>query len=375
MRPVDRAPKDVHVLHVVPGLGPGGMELTMGRVITSLAQAGIRHSIACLKGEADIADRLPASTDIHCFHSRPNEPQLPLRIARLIRTVRPTVIHARNWGAWPDSAAGRLLARPIVPLVFSFHGLGRAGYMPLRRRVASWFLSRMTTYLFTVSEQSKRMLVDKWGWPADRTNVIPNGVDIQRFCPSGNSNPRKQLIVGTVGNLRPVKNHAILVRACADLVRRGMDLQLHIAGEGALRSDLTALAESLGIGGRFQLVGLIEDVPKFLHGLDVFVLSSDSEQHPNALNEAMACGLSCVATEVGCVEELLDSGRCGRIVSPGDTAGLTAALADLLADRKQRERLGASARQRACDHYSSQRMVTAYEEMYRRLSLRTTKQP
>ena len=218
----------VHVLHVVPGLGAGGMELTMGRVITGLTQAGMRHSIACLKGEADIADRLPASTDIHCFHSWPNELRLPFRLARLISTIRPTVIHARNWGAWPDTAVGRLMAKPIVPLVFSFHGLGRAGYMPLRRRVASWFLSRMTTSLFTLSEESRRLLVAKWGWPAHRTAVIPNGVDTQRFCPSGSSRPDGPLVVGTVGNLRPVKNHALLVRACAELVRRGAVSYTHL---------------------------------------------------------------------------------------------------------------------------------------------------
>ena len=126
-----------HVLHVVPGLGPGGMELAMGRVIGRLTGNGMRHSVACLKGDAEIAARLPAETDIHCLHSRPNEPQLPARLGRLVRRVRPTVIHARNWGAWPDMAVGRLLAWPIVPMIFSFHGFGKAGYMPLRRRLAS----------------------------------------------------------------------------------------------------------------------------------------------------------------------------------------------------------------------------------------------
>jgi len=105
----------VHVLHVVPGLGPGGMELAMGRVISLLTGDGMRHSIACLEGQPRIAGRLPSETGIHCFHSRPNEPQLPARLGQLVREIRPTVIHARNWGAWPDMAVGRLLAWPIVP--------------------------------------------------------------------------------------------------------------------------------------------------------------------------------------------------------------------------------------------------------------------
>ncbi len=358
----------VHVLHVVPGLMPGGMELTMARVICGLRRNGVRHSIVCLKGEAEIAGVLPATVDIHCLHSRPNEPQLPLRMARLIRRIHPTVIHARNWGAWPDTAVGRLLAWPVVPLVLSFHGLGNAGFMPLRRRLASWMLARTATCLFTVSNQSKTLMVAKWGWPGRRVRVIPNGVDTDRFHPVDRSGRHGRIIVGTVGNLRPVKNHALLVRACGDLVRRGLDLEVRIAGEGEERENLVSLAKKLGLEDRLKLHGRVEDVPGFLHELDIFVLSSDSEQHPNALNEAMACGAACVSTRVGCVEELLDYGRCGRIVQPGDPAEMAAALGDLAKDPARRQRLGTAARQRACDHYSLKRMLAAYDDMYRQAS-------
>lgn len=356
-----------HVLHVVPGLGPGGMELILGRVITGLAGRGLRHSIACLKGEAEIADRLPPETDIHCLHARPNELGLPWRLRRLIRDVRPTVIHARNWGAWPDVAVARLMAWPPVPLIFSFHGLGVAGRMPLRRRLAFRILPRITTYLFTLSEESRRTLIDQYGWPR-RCAVIPNGVDTDAFRPAPARPAGGRLVVGTVGNLRPVKNHALLVRACADLVAQGLDLEVRIAGEGDERPRLTALAESSGMADRLRLVGRRDDVPGFLRGLDIFALTSDSEQHPNALTEAMACGLPCVATRVGGVPELLDGGRCGRIVEPGDRRGLAAALHDVALAPDRGRALGEAARVRACEHYSLERMIDRYEALYTRLS-------
>ena len=359
--------KDIHVLHVVPGLGPGGMELVMAGVIRGLSD-GMRHSIACLKGEPEIAESLPPQTDIHCFRSRPNEPQLPARLGRLIRALRPSVIHARNWGAWPDTAVGRLLAPPPVPLIFSFHGLGRAGYMPLRRRAASRILVRMTSHLFTVSLQSKRMLMARWGWPEGKVQVIPNGVDTERFRPADRPRRPGPVVVGSVGNLRPVKNHALLLRACAELARRGLRVKVRIAGEGELRAELQALADALGLGGRVELPGRVRDVPGFLHGLDVFVLSSDSEQHPNALNEAMACGLPCIATDVGSVEEILAGGEYGCIVPPGDVAALTAGLERLIRDPALRRRLASAGRRRVCEHYSLRKMLTAYEEMYRRWS-------
>jgi len=347
------------------------MELALARVITGLSNGnGMRHSIACLKGDAVIADYLPRQTYIQCFHSRPNEPQLPLRLVRFIRKIRPTIIHARNWGAWPDVALARFGTWPPVPLIFSFHGVGEAGYMPLRRRLASRFLVRMTTCLFTVSENTRQMLVQQWGWPERNVAVIPNGVDTRRFRPGKKITPSPSVVVGSVGSLRPVKNHALLVRACAQLATEGVDLELRIAGEGPERAKLRRLAESLHFAARLKLHGHVENTPDFLRDLDIFVLSSESEAHPNALIEALACGIPCLATRVGSVTEVLDGERYGLLVEPADAPGLARALLALINNPDLRTKLGSAGRQRACDNYSMERMLTSYAKLYERFSLR-----
>jgi len=361
--------KKLHILHVVPGLGPGGMELAMAQVVSGLNDAGMRHSIACLKGGPVIADRLPEATAIYCFHARPNEPQLPFRLARLVHKLRPDVIHARNWGAWPDIAIGRLLAWPFVPMIFSFHGLGEAGYMPWRRRMASKILVHAMTHLFTVSRQSREMLVKHWGWPAVLTEVIPNGVDTRRFFPYTGQRGHR-LAIGSVGNLRTVKNHALILKACARLVAEGVDLEIRIAGEGDQREPLTHLAQSLKLTERLDLPGRIEDVASFLNGLDIFVLSSDSEQHPNALNEAMACGIASIGTRVGCVEDLLDGERCGRIIEPGDTDGLETALREFAWDELLRRNFAEAGLKHVRSHYSLDVMIGRYRELYLRAARR-----
>jgi len=358
----------IHVLHIVPGLLPGGMELAMAQMISGLSDPSIRHSVVCLKGEPEIADRLPPVTEIHCMHARPNELQLPWRLASLLRRLRPTAIHARNWGAWPDAILAGRLVRPRIPVILSFHGLGRAGYMPLRRRWASWCLARWAQALVTVSNQSRELMVGKWGWPEQKVEVIPNGVDTDCFRPREEIPLRDRIVIGTVGNLRPIKNHALLVEACGLLLRAGRDVELRIAGEGEERSRLLALAASLQLSQRVTLLGRVSEVPRFLQDLDIFVLSSDSEQHPNALNEAMACGLPCVATRVGCVEELLEAGRCGSIVPPGDRDLLASAMDRFLQDRGARQEYGARARARACSAYSLHRMLDNYRALYRRSS-------
>jgi glycosyltransferase involved in cell wall biosynthesis len=358
----------IHIVHVVPGLMPGGMELAMAQVISGLTGGRMRHSVVCLKGEPEIADRLPSSAEIHCMHARPNELRLPLRLAHLFRRVRPTVIHARNWGAWPDTVAAARLTWPRLPVILSFHGLGRAGYMPLRRRLASRLLARMAACLVTVSDRSRELMVANWGWPASKVQVIPNGVDTDRFRPGERPRSSDRIVIGTVGNLRPVKNQALLLEACGQLVHAGRDLEVRIAGEGEERSRLSALAESRQLTDRVRLCGRVEDVPQFLQDLDLFVLSSDSEQHPNALNEAMACGLACVATDVGSVGEMLDGGRCGRITPPGDRPAFAAAIDRFLADPATRQEYAARARQRACTCYSLSRMLDGYGALYRRFA-------
>jgi hypothetical protein len=111
----------------------------MAQVITGLTTARMRHSIACLKGEPEITDRLPQQTQIHCFNARPNESHLPFCLVRLVRRLRPHDIHARNRGAWPNENLARLFTFPVVPLVLSFHSLVRPTICPVEGD-SLWFL-------------------------------------------------------------------------------------------------------------------------------------------------------------------------------------------------------------------------------------------
>ncbi len=354
-----------HLMHVVPGLMPGGMELALAQVVTGVSKSGFRNSVVCLKGKPEIADKLPDGVRIYCLNAEPNEVALPFRLSRLIRKTRPDLIHARNWGAWPDIAIGRLLANYRIPFVFSFHGLGRAGYMPFRRRLASSVLVHLTTHLFTVSKQSRELMVKKWGWPLHRTMVIPNGVDTRRFIPKSIGDRESgKYIIGSVGNLRRVKNHALILKSISQLVKNGVDIELRIAGEGNQRDALLCLAKELGLEKRFFLEGRVDNVPRFLHGLDIFVLSSDSEQHPNALNEAMACRIACIATRVGCVEDVLDNGRCGIIVEPGNVGELETAIQKLVNDMNLRNKMAEAGYIQVISKYSLDAMVSRYSNFY-----------
>ena len=122
----------------------------------------------------------------------------------------------------------------------------------------------------------------------------------------------------------------------------------------------------VGDGDRLELPGRVEDIPSFLNQLDIFVLSSDSEQHPNALNEAMACGLASIATNVGCVEDLLDSGQCGIIIPPGDAMSLEKGLRDLFSNERLRQKYAEAGLKHVQTNYSLDVMVNRYRDLYQK---------
>lgn len=380
-------PDHIHVLHVLPQLGCGGMELALARVVAMEPLAQMRHTVIALRGANCLNGQLPPHVQVHCVQP-PGEgasdgvslPQtararglgerlsgrlLPVRLARIVSRLRPTLVHARNWGSWVDCAAAGAMLLGRVPLVYSFHGNSAPPPHTLRRRLGGRLLGAMTTRVFTVSNASRDWLRQEYWLDDGAMAVIPNGVDTQRFFPA-EAAPRegRPLVIGTVGNLTTVKNHALLVRACRELRSRGLAVQVRVAGEGPLRTDLQTLIAQLGLRDAFELCGHVSDVPAFLRQLDVFVLPSSSEAHPNALLEAMASGLPCAATSVGGVGQVLQDGACGLLVEKEDVLALTEALEALCRRPQLRRELSVAARRRVCHEYGMEKMAAAYAGLY-----------
>ena len=153
--------------------------------------------------------------------------------------------------------------------------------------------------------------------------------------------------IAAVGRLSAQKDHALLIRAFSRLPDTGERLLIY--GEGELRPELEALIERLGLSGRVLLPGQCGDIPEALNGAKLFVLSSDYEGMPNALLEAMALGLPCIATDCPCggPSSVIRNGENGLLVPVGDEGALSEAMATLLSDAELRRRLAQNAKQTA----------------------------
>jgi glycosyltransferase involved in cell wall biosynthesis len=192
-----------------------------------------------------------------------------------------------------------------------------------------------------------------WPWVRGRAIAIGNAIDVAEAPPRATrrADGVRPVRIGTLGRLMAQKNHALLLRAAARVVREAPDVRFVIGGDGPLRGELERQIVELGLTAHVELTGETRTPYAFLQSLDLFVLSSDWEGLPVVAMEAMACGVPVVATDVGGVAEIVDD-TTGVLCPPGDEAALAAAIVALARDRDRRLVLGDGARRRAereCD--------------------------
>jgi glycosyltransferase involved in cell wall biosynthesis len=194
--------------------------------------------------------------------------------------------------------------------------------------------------------------------------LIYNGVDTERFFPRPRAN-REPLIIGNLARLHRKNDQATLLRALALLEQReGMPpWRCRIAGDGPEAAALASLAVELGVDNRITFEGHVTDPVAYLQGLDIYVQSSIAEGLPNAILEAMACGLPIVATDVGGTRELVEHGRTGWLVTPGNPHALADALAHMLANIDGGRRFGEAGRQLVEERFAIDRMIRDTEAL------------
>jgi glycosyltransferase involved in cell wall biosynthesis len=362
---------------VVNALDGGGMERMLLALVRATAGKGWAHSICTLRGPGPLADRVPKSVPLISLDAPDGSRLTPIRLARIIGRVRPDLVHARSWGVWTDAALGNALAGRR-PLLLGFHGLdAKSGFSAADRRRAH-VLRRLSRRFACVSHAGRDQLAGQLGIPSDQIDLIPNGVDTERFAPPGEKErgacraalgfAPDAFVLGTVGNLTPVKDHATLLQAIRHCGDAGADVRLLIAGDGPLRSALTRQAEDSGVASQVVFAGSRGDVPALLGAMDVYVCSSLSEGMSNAILEALAVGLPVVATDVGDNRRLVDDGAVGVLVPAADPRALGDAVLGLCRDAARRRAFGRSARARAMACYPFARCVERHVALYRSLA-------
>lgn len=347
------------VMHVFPTFALGGSQARFVRLANRFGSR-YRHIIVSLDGDQGAAAQLSPDLQVRLpAVPAPKNAMLAnaARFHRLLRQWRPEILVTCNWGAI-EFALGNLW--PVARHIHVEDGFGpeeRTTQMRRRgviRRLALW---RSTVVL--PSRTLQRIAVGDWG--LRRVLYVPNGIDLARFTP-GPPRVGPEVTIGTVAALREEKNIARLLAAFAQ-VAADRNVRLVIVGDGPQRASLQAEAAARGIASRVTFAGQRSDTPALYREFDVFALSSDTEQMPLSVLEAMAAGLPVAATDVGDVRDMLAPGN-RVLVGPCDDSALARSLRTLVDDTGLRHGLGAANRVMAETSFDEAVMARRWQALW-----------
>jgi sugar transferase (PEP-CTERM/EpsH1 system associated) len=369
------------VVHIIYALGAGGLENGLVNLINRTPPGRYRHAIICLTAAQAFAQRITVpGVEIIELHKRDRQ-DWPMywRLLKLLRQLRPAIIHTRNLAALDSQVLGLLV--PGARQVHGEHGRdiydldgSNWKYRQLRR-----FMRLFVDHYIAVSRDLQQWLRESIGVRDDALTQIYNGVDWQKFTPRSGERPAllpaplrpeqgDPLVIGTVGRLVAVKDQRSILLAVQALLRQRpawrRRLRVVLVGGGPLEAELRQLAVDCGIDDLVWMTGDRDDIPELLRTMDVFLLPSLGEGISNTILEAMAAGLPVVATSVGGNPELVEDGVNGRLVPVGDAPALAEAVLGLLEDDRARRRMGDAALQGVRLRFDWDRAVSEYLGVY-----------
>lgn len=281
------------------------------------------------------------------------------RIRRALRELRPDLLCTYNWGTIEWALANRWM--PLAQHLHVEDGFGpeEAGRQ-IRRRVMTRRLALGRSRVLIPSLTLKRLALEVWRLDPKRVLYVPNGIAVERF-PAHDGTARRPLAIGTLATLRAEKNIPRLMRAFATLPR-GIEAELLVIGGGPLLEPLKA--EAATIDPRIRFLGPTADPADALRALDLFALTSDTEQMPLSILEAMAAGLPIVSTDVGDVRNMLPAESRAWVTPKGDDAAFATALAHLARDGEARRAVGRANRAHVAANYDETTMLAAWDRLF-----------
>ena len=350
------------ILSVFATFAVGGPQMRFAALANHFGHE-FRHEVIAMDGNLAARARLSPDLDLHFPdpHLVKGDTRGNLRrIRAFLRHEKPDLLVTNNWGSieWA-------MANAVSPLVRHIHiedGFGpeeRTQQLPRRVWTRRMVLRRTPVILpshvlFTIAR-------DVWKLPQRHLSHIPNGIDLTRFQPAAGSAGGVP-VIGTVAAMRAEKNIGRLLDAVR-LLPEHLPARLVVVGDGPMLPELRARAEALGLTARVDFTGHRDDPSGSLAGFDIFALSSDTEQMPISVLEAMACALPIAATDVGDVARMV-SPENRPCVAGNSAETLAASLSTLLADPTARMRIGQANRRKAESDYSDTAMFAAYRRAF-----------
>jgi len=363
--------KKIKIIHVLDSLGVGGLEKGVVTLVQN-ASDGFEHSIICMRKSGTFENLFPQGTQIIDL-KKPSGNSLGFiwHLSRLLKSLKPDIVHTRNWSGMDAILAAKLAGiRNVVQGEHGWDMVDLGGSNSKRRLIRQIFSFGVKEYT-CVSEQLKTWLTEMIGVKQPVTKIF-NGIDTVRFTPTGDRHIlHKELglsgnatIIGIVARLDPIKNHKTLFKAFGQISKNYPDAHLVVIGGGPEFDNLTIYRSD-----RIHLLGERLNIPDLMRCFDVFVLPSLNEGISNTILEAMACGLPVIASRAGGNIELVKEGINGMLFPPTEVEALCECLGGYIQNPELQRQHGQTGHQMAVSTFTIKNMVQQYENVWRRLAI------
>lgn len=362
---------NLHILHCHSTFSLGGKEARAVRLMNAFGDAARHTVLSAVPDALDARDAIDPGIVVD-FPSRAPSLEGKPALARY-RTLagymqRFDLILTYNWGAMDAVMTRRMFPRDLPPLIHHEDGFNRDESETLKtKRNLFRRLGLCAAYALVVpSQRLEAIAFDIWKQPKARVHRIANGIDVKSYRSkptvsiAGLRKKPGEVVIGTLAGLRGVKNLPKLVRAAASVPNS----RLVIVGEGSERDAIRTEAARIGYADRLIMPGFIAGPHRYIGHFDIFALSSDSEQFPISLVEAMAAGLPVVSTDVGDVVNIVSKENAPFVINVKDEVAFRSALVRMAGDANLRVALGVTNQAKAKAQYDEAAMIAAYKVLY-----------
>jgi glycosyltransferase involved in cell wall biosynthesis len=356
----------MRIVHTESSCGWGGQEIRILDEAEGLKERGHGLLIVAVPGSRVLAEAQRRGLDVRALPIARKGLRGWCAMRSLLKTCDSDIVNTHSsTDSWLVALARIGLEDP--PAVIRTRHISA----PIPRNALTGWLYRAADHVVTTGEALRRQVIERSGVQAARVTSVPTGVDLARFRPGDRASARARLglaqedfLVGIVATLRSWKGHRYLLEALALIPDKRV--KAVIVGTGPVEESIHRQIEASGLASRVIMAGHRDDVVPWLHCFDVFALPSyANEGVPQAILQAMACGLPVITTEVGAITEAAEAGVTALVMNPRDPAGLAAAIVQLRDDPVLRERLGKAAAARARARFSAEAMLDGMESIFR----------
>ena len=380
---VKTSPKNIRVVFITTSLTTGGAEMMLYKFLSRIDRQKFSPTVISMISGGVFVERVKAlDIPVHDLGMQQGVPSLSAlrKLNRLLNEIKPDLIQGWMYHANLISYVANILSKRKVPLIWSIHhsiDSLKAEKLSLAAviKMTALFSSQVDTVVVSAKKGLKQHI--NIGYNPHNAIAISDNFDLSRYKPIDEPSnlrqtlnlPEDAILIGSVARYHPMKDHANLIDAAAEIVKDYPNLHFVTIGPSVdvQNAALTEQIERLGIAERIHLLGERQDIPSLMTSFDIFTSSSAyGESFPNVLGEAMSCQVPCVATDIGDSQAII--GDTGIVVPPRDPQALATAwrkLVDL--SREERHELGLKARKRIQDNFnldSSNSFVRKYESIY-----------